>query len=643
MNIINLIHKINAIEILTIDLTTILLITLLIAASYLTAPLILNSIIIAMLALTLNIDATSFKILLTGLLILNIPFIRTILISLPIMKLLKKLALLPVISETERTALEAGDTWIDAELFSGKADFNKILKQKDLGLSKEEQAFLDGPTETLCEMIDDWEIHQNRDFNKKTWDYLKKEKFFGLIIPKAYGGLEFSARAHSDIIKKIASRSSPVAITAMVPNSLGPAELLIHYGTEEQKNHYLPKLAIGEEIPCFALTESHAGSDAGAMRSEGVVFKEDDQIKIKINWKKRYITLAAISTVLGLAFKLRDPDNILEMGENIGITCALIPSDSKGITKNERHDPLGVPFFNCPIEGDNVIINIDQVIGGRAGIGKGWKMLMECLAAGRGISLPATCTAGIQYVTRITTAYTNIREQFSLPIGKFEGIKEPLAYMTGMSYIMEAARKYTCIALDQGKKPSVISAIMKYHSTEEFRTCLKHSMDILGGAAISKGPKNLLSNSYLSAPISITVEGANILTRCLMIFGQGAVRCHPYALDLIHSLEKNDENKFDKTFFKHSGHIIGNLTRYIVNTISRGHLCSAPCKGITKNYIKKLKWASSMFACYTDIAMSTMGGNLKRKESITARFADVFSWHYLASATLWHYENNNIK
>ncbi|MEK9656942.1 MAG: acyl-CoA dehydrogenase [bacterium] len=589
----------------------------------------------------LNESILLLTILSLVILCINIKQIRRYLISYPILKTLKALNILPKISDTEKTAIEAGSVWMDAELFSGKPNIKKMISQKNIQLSKEEKSFLNNQTEKLCEMTNDWEVHKNREFSKEIWDYLKKEKFFGLCIEKKYGGLGFSARAHSEIIKKIASRSSPLSITVMVPNSLGPAELIAHYGTDKQKEKYLKNLANGNEIPCFALTETPAGSDAGAMQSEGIVFKDkDNKIKIKINFKKRYISLAAISTILGLAFKLRDPEKLISEKVDIGITCALIRSSTKGIIKEKRHDPLGVPFYNCPIEGQDIIISISDVIGEEKGLGKGWKMLMECLAAGRGISLPATCTAGIQQTARISSSYASIREQFGLNIGKFEGIQEPLAYIAGMSYIMESARQYTCIPLDNGEKPAIISAIMKYHTTEEYRKCINHGMDILGGAAISKGPKNLLAHGYLSSPISITVEGANILTRTLMIFGQGAIRCHPYIYKLITSLEENNIDKFDYYLFKHIGHILSNKTRYILLSLTKGKLAKKEFKGTLGRNIQKLKWASSMFAFFADCIMGLEGGNLKRKEKITGRFADILSWLYLATATMWYYQKS---
>jgi acyl-CoA dehydrogenase len=425
----------------------------------------------------------------------------------------------------------------------------------------------------------------------------------------------------------------------MVPNSLGPAELLIHYGTDEQKNYYLPRLAVGDEIPCFALTEPNAGSDAGAISANGVVFKGDDGNRyLRLNWEKRYITLAAISTVLGLAFKLNDPENLLGKGEELGITCALIPSNTPGIKLGERHDPLGVPFYNCPTSGHDVIVPIDVIIGGIEGAGKGWKMLMESLAAGRGISLPASSAGGAKMLTRVTGAYASVRKQFGLPIGKFEGIEEPIARMAGNAYILEAARRFTCGALQKGDKPAVVSAIAKYNFTETFRNIMNDGMDVLGGAAISKGPKNMIAHGYMSVPVSITVEGANILTRTLMIFGQGAIRCHPYALKEIEALMANDVKAFDDAFWKHIGHVVRNMFRSLLLSVTRGRLAGSPVSGVAAPYYKKMAWASATFAFMADLAMGSLGGALKIREKLTGRFADVLSWMYLGTSVLRRFE-----
>jgi len=572
--------------------------------------------------------------------VFNVRSLRTALVSVPVMKVMKALKFLPVISDTERTALTAGTVWIDGDLFSGKPDWDKLVREPYPDLNAEERTFLDGPCAEVCRMVDDWQVFQERDLPPNVWDYLKEHGFFGLIIPKEYGGKGFSASMNSAVVAKLSSRSGPLGITVMVPNSLGPAELLVHYGTDAQKQHYLPRLARGEEMPCFALTEPGAGSDAGAMSANGVVFEGDDgQLYVRLNWTKRYITLAAISTVLGLAFKLRDPDNHLGKGEDVGITCALIPTNTPGVEVGRRHDPLGVPFYNCPTEGHDVVVKLDEVvIGGRAGIGIGWRMLMESLAAGRGISLPASSTAQAKMCARSVGAYAAARKQFGIAIGKFEGIQEPLARIGINAYTLEAARRTTCGGLDAGAKPAVVTAIAKYSFTELARQSITDAMDVLAGKAISMGPRNPIAHAYMATPISITVEGANILTRTLIIFGQGAIRCHPFAWKEVQAVELNDGRAFDAAFFGHVGHVVRNLARSIVLSVTRGHASRAPVTGPAAQYYKKLSWASASFAITADLAMAALGGDLKRKESLTGRFADVFSWLYLGNAILRRFE-----
>lgn len=566
----------------------------------------------------------------------NIPILRQFLISSVIMTVFKKLNFIPSISETERTALEAGVVWAEGELFSGKPNFKKLMDEPYPSLTEEEQRFINGPVDKLCSMIDDWEVWERRKLPDDVWNFVRKEKFLGMIIPKEYGGLGFSAMAHSEVIMKLSTRSLPTCITVMVPNSLGPAELLIHYGTEAQRKKYLPRLACGDDIPCFALTEPTAGSDAGAIQSEGVLIKgPDGKLQIKLNWNKRYITLAAISTVLGLAFKLRDPDNLLGRGEDLGITCALIPSNAPGVVLGRRHDPLGVPFYNCPTQGKDVIVSAEEaIIGGIEGAGHGWKMLMECLAAGRGISLPAQAVGATKLATKVVSAHTTIRKQFGVPLGKFEGIEEPLARIGGYNYLMEAVRRYTLGALDKGIKPPVITAIVKYNTTELGRKVINDAMDIVAGNGISRGPRNLLANIYVGTPIGITVEGANILTRTLIIFGQGAMRAHPYAFKEVNSVERNDLKGFDRAFWGHIGHVIRNLFRAVLLSLTRGWLANGLGYGRVAKYYRRLSWASASFAIMSDIAMGSMGGSLKLREKITGRFADILSWMYMATAIL---------
>jgi len=566
--------------------------------------------------------------------------IRRRIITRPIVSLIRKLKLLPKISDTERTALRSGNVWVDAELFSGRPNFKWIFSQKYPHLTKEEQSFLDNEVEELCAMCNDYEVSREKDLSKEVWTFIKKKKFFGMIIPKKYGGLGFSAFAHSSVIQKLASRSVPLSITVMVPNSLGPAELLLHYGTKEQKDYYLPRLADGKEIPCFGLTEPNAGSDANSIESTGFIFKDKSKIKIKLNWNKRYITLGAASTVIGLAFKLRDPENILGKGENLGITCALIKSDTKGVKLGRRHDPLSTPFINSPINGKDVIIDIDDIIGGEKGAGHGWKMLMECLAAGRGISLPSTAAGGAKLVTRYITAYANIRKQFGLSIGKFEGIEEVLARIVANNYSIEAVRSFTAGGVDLGLKPAVVTAIAKYHATEMFRTTINDGMDIAGGAGIIKGRRNLLSNAYFSAPISITVEGANIMTRALIHFGQGSIMCHPYAYKEMEALENNNIRAFDQIFFAHFGHLVRNKLRAGALSLTRGRLFWPHNSGFVGKYERKLAWASATFAYLADVAMLLNGGNLKRKEKINGRFGDILSAMYIAVCVLKKYQED---
>lgn len=565
--------------------------------------------------------------------------IRRATVTAAIFNLLRSAGFLPRISETERTAIDAGTVWVDGELFSGKPDFKRLLNEPYPELSAEERAFLDGPVEEVCRMTNDWEVYQRGDLPDDVWAYLKKERFFGMIIPKEYGGLGFSTLANSAVVKKCAARSLPLSITVMVPNSIGPAELLIHYGTEAQRAHYLPRLATGEEIPAFALTEPNAGSDAGAIESEGAVFRDrDGELKLRINWNKRYITLASVSTVLGLAFKLRDPENFLGKGERPGITCALVPTDTPGVEVGWRHDPLGIPFINSKTEGHDVVVPIAAVIGGEEGAGNGWRMLMESLAAGRGISLPAQSTGGAKLAFRVASGHAAVRKQFGLQIGRFEGIEEPLARIGGFTYLLEAMRRYTCGGIDQGAKPAVVTAIAKYNSTELQRIVINDAMDVLGGNGIVRGPRNLLAHAYFGTPIGITVEGANILTRTLIIFGQGAIRAHPYAFDEIDALAKGDLKRFDRAFWKHVGHVGHNKFRALLLSLTRGRLSRSPVSGPAVPYVRKLSWAAASFAFLADLAMGGLGGELKRKEKITGRFADVYSWLYLATAAVWRFE-----
>ena len=547
--------------------------------------------------------------------------------------------MLPAVSETEEIALRAGTNWIEADLFSGKPDFKKIWAEPYPDLSDEEKKFMSNQVDKLCEMTDDWEVFRNRDLSKKTWDFLKKEKFFGMIIPKEYGGLGYSALCHSAVVQTLSSRSLPLAITTMVPNSLGPAELLLRYGTDEQKKYYLPRLADGREIPCFGLTEPTAGSDAASIKSSGEVYKDKSgKIKIKLNFSKRYITLGAVATVLGLAFRLYDPKNLLGKGEDIGITCALVPHDLKGVKLGRRHDPMSIPFVNSPIDGKDVVIDIDHIIGGDEGIGQGWKMLMECLAVGRGISLPSLSAGGGKLVSRAVSDYGMVRKQFGMSIGKFEAIEEPIARIAGYTYMIDAMRKFVAGAVDRGAKPAVTNSVAKYHATERFRDIINDGMDVLAGAAIIRGPRNLMAHAYMGTPISITVEGANIMTRGLIQFGQGAVRCHPYSYNEMKALSENNIEAFDENFWAHVGHLTRNKIRSFVLSITRGYSHFPARTGLAGRYERKLAWASARFAYLSDAALAMFGGGVKRKETISGRFGDVLSYMLMAACVIRRYE-----
>lgn len=577
----------------------------------------------------------------------NATQLRKEVVTKPVFELFKKM--LPPMSSTEREALEAGDVWWDGELFQGDPNWKQWLDIEKPELSSEEQAFMDNQVETLCSMIDDWKItNEEKDLPKEVWEYIRNEKFFSMIIPKTYGGLEFSAVAHSAIVTKIATRSVTAAVTVMVPNSLGPAELLLHYGTNEQKQQYLPGLASGKEVPCFALTGPNAGSDAGAIPDTGVICKGMHEGKevtgIKLNFNKRYITLAPVATVLGLAFKLYDPDHLIGETEDYGITVALIPTSHPGIQIGNRHNPLDMAFQNGPIEGKDVFIPIDWIIGGVTNAGKGWRMLVECLSAGRGISLPALSAATGQLAYRMTGAYAKVRKQFKTSIGYFEGIQEAMGRIGGMAYRLEASRISTANAIDLEVKPSVVTAIAKYHMTEMSRKILIDSMDIHAGRGVILGPRNYLGRAYQGAPISITVEGANILTRNLMIFGQGAVRCHPYVFDEMQATADEDKergfNTFDKVLTSHIGYGVSNFAKAFALSLTDGRVSKAPITGETAHYYQQLNRMSAGLALTSDIAMLMLGGDLKRRESLSARLGDVLSHLYMSSCVLKYYQDN---
>ena len=586
-------------------------------------------------------------ILLYGVLVFpNLPDIRREKVTRPALDIYR--TMLPSMSDTEREALEAGSIWWDGQLFSGMPDWDQLMSFPAPKLSDEEQAFIDGPCEELCSMLDDWDIsHERADMPPVAWEFIKKHKFFAMIIPKHYGGLEFSAYANAMVIAKLASRNTAASSTVGVPNSLGPAELLLHYGTEEQKDHWLPGLAAGKEIPCFALTSLQAGSDAAALIDSGIICKgqwEGKQtVGIRLNWDKRYITLAPIATVLGLAFKLYDPDHLIGEKDEYGITAALIPTDLPGVSIGRRHHPLDVVFQNGPTSGKDVFVPLDSIIGGQEMAGKGWKMLVELLSVGRAITLPSTAAGGGQAAAYSTGAYAQIRRQFNLPIAKFEGVGEALARIAGHTYIMNAAVSVTAGAIDQGEKPAVPSAILKYHCTELGRKVANDTMDVHGGKAIMMGPKNYVGRNYMATPIAITVEGANILTRSLIIFGQGAMRCHPFVLRELQAAQDKDTERglldFDDALFSHIGYAISNTARAFFLAMTHAKFSNVPLNTPTRRYYQNVNRYSAAFALATDFAMLTLGGKLKIKELLSARLGDVLSCMYLASAVLKHFEN----
>ncbi|SVA94916.1 uncharacterized protein METZ01_LOCUS147770, partial [marine metagenome] len=568
-----------------------------------------------------NIYLSILWILFAILVSLNIPEIRRNYFSARILKLYK--SVLPTISQTEQEAIDAGNVWWDGELFTGNPNWEILRQNPKTNLPAEEQAFLDGPVNAVCEMIDEWTvIHKNYDLPEEVYDFVKKEGLFSLIIPKAYGGLEFSPLGVASVMAKIGSRSPTLSSMVGVPNSLGPAELLMHYGTEEQKDTLLPKLATGELVPCFALTGPYAGSDATSIPDTGIVckgtFEGKDIVGIKLNFDKRYITLAPIASLIGLAFKLSDPDHLIGETTDYGITCALLPNELEGLESGRRHLPIGIPFMNGTIIGKDVFIPLDFIIGGIEQAGGGWKMLTDCLSAGRAISLPSGAMSGAKSAVAVTGAYARVREQFGMPIAEFEGILEPLGRMAGRAYIINSSLSTTAMAIGAGQKPSVISAIMKYHTTELSRAIGTDAMDIHGGKAVMLGPKNYLSTAHEAAPIAITVEGANIMTRSLIIFGQGAFRCHPHVLKEIEAVNLEDQTEaieqFDIHFFNHVGYTMSNVARSLVRGIT-DRFTDSPVLDETATYYKQINRFSAAFALLTDVSMLVIGGSLKRKET----------------------------
>ncbi|MDF7783944.1 MAG: medium-chain acyl-CoA dehydrogenase [Pantoea stewartii] len=573
---------------------------------------------------------------------LNLISLRRSLFSKPMLHRFQQV--MPPMSRTEKEAIDAGTTWWEGDLFQGKPDWQKLHNYPQPRLTPEEQAFLDGPVEEACRLANDFQItHELADMPPELWAHLKAHRFFAMIIKKEYGGLEFSAYAQARVLQKLAGVSGILAITVGVPNSLGPGELLQHYGTEKQKDHYLPRLARGDEIPCFALTSPEAGSDAGAIPDTGVVCMGEWQgqqvLGMRLTWNKRYITLAPIATVLGLAFKLSDPDHLLGDKDELGITCALIPTSTPGVEIGHRHFPLNVPFQNGPTRGKDIFVPIDFIIGGPEMAGQGWRMLVECLSVGRGITLPSNSTGSLKSVALATGAYAHIRRQFKLSIGKMEGIEEPLARIAGNAYVMDAAATLITTGIMQGEKPAVLSAIVKYHCTHRAQQSIIDAMDIAGGKGIMLGDSNFLARAYQGAPIAITVEGANILTRSMIIFGQGAIRCHPYVLQEMAAAASNDVAGFDKALFSHIGHVGSNAMRSLWLGLLGGRTSAAPTRDATRRYYQHLNRISANLALLSDVSMAVLGGSLKRRERMSARLGDVLSQLYLASATLKRYED----
>lgn len=637
-----------------IFIEVILLIAAALTLIYFNIPLLISSFMFIGLLLALTaIQHPSFTLILLWLLslgvivFLNVPSLRRNIISAKVFEAVKHK--MPTISKTEQEVLDAGDVWWEKQLMTGKPGWQKFLDFPATKLTEKEESFLNNQVNVLCAMLQDWEIINANNLPEQVWQYIKQERFLGLSIPEEYGGHGFSTFAHSTIIMKIASRSYSAAVNMMVPNSVGLAEFILHYGTQQQKKTYLPRFVTGEEIPCFALTGPEAGSDAGSMQDYGEVVNGDYEGKktlgVKLNFDKRYITLAPIATMIGLAFKMVDPNHLLGETTDIGITLAMIPRNTPGITIGTRHSPLLMAFLNGPVRGKDVFIPLDFLIGGAEAKGKGWAMMMECLSVGRGVSLPALSTATAKLAFRTTSAYVHIREQFHVSIGAFEGIKEPLARIGAFTYLCEATRHLTAAAIDQGFKPSIATAITKYHLTEMCRKITNDAMDIHGGRGIQLGPQNYLGLYYIAQPISITVEGANILTRNLIIFGQGALRCHPFIRQEVAALSNSDQEKaikrFDQVLFKHFGYVFSNVLRTIVYGITNGRWINVPINDYTAKYYRQLTRMSVALALVTDMAMGILGGKLKQRERLSARLGDALSYLYLASAALKYYEDHD--
>ncbi|NND69771.1 MAG: acyl-CoA dehydrogenase [Halioglobus sp.] len=632
----------------------IIFLVLILAVMYRNPSLLTGSVIVAIASLALPMLSTGMWLVtlpaLAVLAVLNIPALRRTILSGPAYRLLR--GSMPTISSTEREALDAGTTWWEKELFSGAPDWSEFDGIDLPRLSAEEQAFIDNEVNELCALIDDWDVQERQDLSPDTWQFLRDRGFFGLIIPQEFGGRDFSPYAQSRIMSKIASRSITAAVTAMVPNSLGPGELLVKYGTREQQQRWLPGLADGSELPCFGLTGPEAGSDAGAVPDEGIVcrgeFEGEEVLGLSLTFSKRWITLAPVATVVGLAFQLRDPDGLLGDPEvtDYGITCALLPADHPGVTIGKRHDP-GSPFMNGPIEGENVFIPVDWIIGGPDMAGKGWRMLIECLGAGRGVSLPALATAGGEMCYLTVGAFARIRRQFGLEIGKFEGVQEATAEIAAGAYTLEAMRQLVTRGLEDGA-PSVMTAMAKYHATERMRDIVNHGMDVVSGRAIQMGPRNFLAAVYRALPVAITVEGANILTRSLMIFGQGALRCHPYLFEEMLALQDDDEQSgldtFEPLLLAHLGHVGSNMARLLVLSASGAAFSHTPqsSSAFSRPWYQRINRFSAALATCADVALGILGGDLKRRELLSARLGDVHSELFIACSILKYHDSNEL-
>jgi acyl-CoA dehydrogenase len=558
-----------------------------------------------------------------------------------LMNWMKSNKILPQISDTERQALEAGSVWIDGGLFAGKPDFAQVMAEPYGKLSAEEQAFLDGPVNELLEMIDPYEIGRSKRIPDEVLAFIKRKGFMSFLIPKQYGGLEFSTLAISTIMAKLGAVNATVGTFVVIPNSLGAAELIIHYGTQAQKDAYLPKLASGEYVPCFGLTEPTAGSDAASIKAEGLVFRDGDgTLKIKLNFRKRYITLAPIANLATIACRLHDPGKLLGKSEDVGITCVMVHQGTPGFSNGDHHDPIGDPFYNGPLIGQDVVVPVDNIIGGAEYAGQGWKMLMEQLAGGRMVSLPAGAVGGAKATATVVGAYSMVRQQFGIAIGRMEGVEEKIGRIAALTYMMEGARVFGCTAVDNGIKPPVVSSVMKAYTTDIARQLVTDAMDVMAGAGVMQGPNNILGMAYKSAPVGVTVEGANIMTRTLMIFGQGATRCHPYALNVVEAVENDDVPKFRENLLGWIGHFIKGLLRAEINFLTRGLLVKVPgnVTGETRSYYRRLGWAASRYGVMTDLAMFAIGGKLKARGKLTGRYADALAWQVLAIGALRRFE-----